>query len=140
MTGIVFFQVLYDALFFNFHIFLDQTQFASISLQTTAPMMKRNFSLSVLVCILHFSHESRHRPDSPCPDLFNYFVSQTDEVFGALRFKNDNSGEYNLTVRMSIPLTTKKVTCLLLLLVSGMKKMMTQVFFSSDYYYNKANE
>lgn len=49
-------------------------------------------------------------PDSPCPEFFRYYVSQTRETFGAMTVKNDLSGEYYLVVNMSFPILTDKVS------------------------------
>ena len=42
-----------------------------------------------------------------CP--FHLYISETYETFGAMKFKNDLSGLYNLEVNMTILLNTKRV-------------------------------
>lgn len=49
-------------------------------------------------------------PQSPCPNLFNYYQNDNYEVYGGMKFKNDLSGNYKLEVNMSIALVTNKVS------------------------------
>lgn len=68
--------------------------------------------MKTLLVILLFvwSVFGRLVPFTPCGKIFNYFESETREIFGAMTFKNDLSGKYHLKVTMSIATTTDKVT------------------------------
>lgn len=48
-------------------------------------------------------------PHTPCGKIFNYFESETREIFASLTLPNDLSGKYHLKVTMSIPTKTDKV-------------------------------
>lgn len=66
-------------------------------------------TLVVVLCLLVMVCHGRLVPFTPCGKLFNYFESETKEIFGAMTFKNDLSGKYHLKVTMSIPTKTDKV-------------------------------
>lgn len=74
--------------------------------------MKEAVLLVLLVCCAQRGG-GRLVPFTPCGNLFNYFESETYEIFGAMTFKNDLSGKYHLKVTMSIPTKTDQVRCLL---------------------------
>lgn len=67
--------------------------------------------LVTLFVLLYFQFGAgvRYVPHSPCPKLFNYFESETQEVFGAMTFDNDLTGHYVLVMEMSIATKTDKV-------------------------------
>lgn len=70
--------------------------------------MEKNL-LVFLLFPLSLSSGEVYVPGSPCPELFNCYQSQTYEIFGAMTLNNDLSGDYNLSVKMTIPTRTNKV-------------------------------
>lgn len=71
-------------------------------------MFKLFVVLFVCVSVI-LNVNSRQVPYTPCPNLFNYYETPHHEVYGAMKFRNDLSGEYRLEVNMSIALVTNKV-------------------------------
>lgn len=63
-------------------------------------MCEKYFYLLAL-CGFFICVEMQMLPVNPCPNLFKYFQSN-NVIYGRMEFQNDLSGNYRLTVNMSV--------------------------------------
>lgn len=62
-----------------------------------------NFVVLVVIVVVYINSVIMQRfPTNPCPNLFRYLKKGNGEIVGRVEFPNDYSGEYRLTVSMSV--------------------------------------
>ncbi|KAF2900994.1 hypothetical protein ILUMI_05193 [Ignelater luminosus] len=63
----------------------------------------KTFSCVIIISVVYVNSViSQGPPTNPCPELFKYFQDSNGVVFGRVEFRNDYSGNYRLTVNMSV--------------------------------------